>query len=92
MTVGELKKLIASVPDDTVLMVNTHGLECKPAKVFAQMGISPAGMKITYSGWALVVDIEGETHKIEGDRLTYKTDESKHMGERNPDGRFADLP
>jgi hypothetical protein len=91
MTIGELKKAIENMPDESVLMVNIEGTECKPAKVFAEMVVSPAGMKSTHSGWALVVDLEGETHKIEGDRLTYKLDGSKTMPVRNPDGRFADL-
>lgn len=90
MTIGELKKAIANMPDASELMVNIQGTECKPAKVFAEMVISPSGMKSTHSGWALVVDLEGETHKIEGDRLTYKLDESRHMPKQNPDGRFAD--
>jgi hypothetical protein len=79
MTIKELKLAIANIPDDAELMVNIQGTECKPAKVFGEMVIIPAGTQSTVSGYALVVDLEGVPHQIEGDKLTYKLDESRRM-------------
>jgi hypothetical protein len=91
MKVSDLIQALEGVPLDTEIMVNVQGTECRPAKVFAQMAIAPSGSKAVVSGWAFVVDLEGEEHQIEGKNLTYKLDASRNMPVRNPDGRFADL-
>ena len=78
MKVSELRKAI-------------EGTTCKPARMFGAMAIAPSGYNQTVSGYAIVVDIDGEPHQIEGSKMTYKLDESKRMPVRNPDGRFADL-
>lgn len=90
MKIAELKKIIVNIPDDAEVVVNISGTDCRPAKMFAQMCVGPSGMDGTLSGWALVVDLDGEKYKIENNKLTYKMDESRRMPMRNPDGRFAD--
>lgn len=91
MKVSELRKAIEGIPDDAEVMVNIEGTTCKPARMFGAMAIAPSGYNQTVSGYAIVVDIDGEPHQIEGSKITYKLDESKRMAPRNPDGRFADL-
>lgn len=91
MKVGELRKALEGISDDAEVMVNVEGTTVKPARMFGAMPITPAGYDNTISGYAIVVDIEGEEHKLEGRTLTYELDKSKRMPLRNPHGRFADL-
>ena len=80
MKVSELRKAIEGIPDDAEVMVNIEGTTCKPARMFGEMIIAPAGYDHTVSGYAIVVDIDGEPHTIEGSKLTYKLDEYKPGG------------
>lgn len=91
MKIHELRKAIEGLPDDAEVMVNIEGTICKPARMFGAMPVVPAGYKSTVSGYAIVVDLDGEPYKIEGSNLTYELDKSKQMPQRNTDGRFADL-
>lgn len=82
MTIKELRKAIEALPDDAEVMVNVEGTTCKPARLFGEMMITPHGYNHTVSGYAIVVDIDGEPHTIEGSKLTYKLDPYKPGGGR----------